>query len=265
MQKKLTITIDEKVYRGLYDLVDQRCISRFIEDLIRPHVSASSLEASYTEMDQYAGWEARIDEVIKLLHIHYRSYIEIKSYADQYRHPHPTDTRGWSQIVVSALTGLKGYARRKGPDLEDGSDVKGANCWDAIDTPRFNGCIKAGTKAATANSLTSLDDMPYLFFVMWDMTECTKHKRCRIWVVSPQRDTEFRNVASRWYNLRAQEKITSNNFQLHPPRNKDHNVFRNSCGSLEYPLLFEACLSTEGEVFYDNSILCSGACTVVSD
>ena len=52
MQKRLTITIDEEVYRGLHDLVGRRRISRFIEDLIRPHISASSLEAAYAEMSQ---------------------------------------------------------------------------------------------------------------------------------------------------------------------------------------------------------------------
>lgn len=50
MQKKLTITIDEEVYQGLRDLVGQRRISRFIEDLIRPHIAGSSLEAAYAEM-----------------------------------------------------------------------------------------------------------------------------------------------------------------------------------------------------------------------
>lgn len=50
MQKKLTITIDEEVYRGLHALVGPRRMSRFIEDLIRPHVAASSLDAAYAEM-----------------------------------------------------------------------------------------------------------------------------------------------------------------------------------------------------------------------
>ena len=50
MRKKLTITIDEEVYQGLRDLVGRQRISRFIEDLIRPHVAASSLEAAYAEM-----------------------------------------------------------------------------------------------------------------------------------------------------------------------------------------------------------------------
>ena len=38
MQKKLTITIDEDVYSGLYRVVGRRKISRFIESLIRPYV-----------------------------------------------------------------------------------------------------------------------------------------------------------------------------------------------------------------------------------
>ena len=50
MQKKLTISIDEEVYQGLRDLVGQRRISRFIEDLIRRHIAGASLEAAYAEM-----------------------------------------------------------------------------------------------------------------------------------------------------------------------------------------------------------------------
>ena len=50
MQKKRTITIDEEVYQGLCDLVGQRRISRFIEDLIRPYIAEASLEAAYAEM-----------------------------------------------------------------------------------------------------------------------------------------------------------------------------------------------------------------------
>ena len=100
---------------------------------------------------------------------------------------------------------------------------------------------------------------------MWDTTESTRHKRCRIWVVRTQHDTEFRRIASKWYRLRAEGHIKSNNFQLHPPRNLDHNIFRNNCGNLEYPLLFEACLETEGAIFYDESVLTSGACIVAPD
>ena len=52
MQKKLTITIDEKVYEGLYTVIGSRHISRFIEDLVRPHVIPQDLEAAYKQMAQ---------------------------------------------------------------------------------------------------------------------------------------------------------------------------------------------------------------------
>jgi hypothetical protein len=52
MQKKLTITIDEKVYAGLYAVIGRRRISRFIEDLVRPHVIHRDLEAAYQRMAQ---------------------------------------------------------------------------------------------------------------------------------------------------------------------------------------------------------------------
>lgn len=205
----------------------------------------------------------RSESVLKLLQIHYDAYVKVKPYADEYKHPHPTDTRGWSQIIVSALTGITGIERKKGPDLEDGSDVKGANCWDAIDTPRFNACIKAGTKASTANSLDSLDDMPHLFFVMWDKTEHTEQKRCRIWAVRTQNDVEFRNIAKKWYEQRESGQILSDNFQLHPPRNIDTNVFRNNCGHLDYPLVLEARLDDDifKLHFYDPEKINSGSCS----
>ena len=50
MQKKLTITIDERVYEGLYAVVGRRRISRFIQNLVRPHVLFPDLEAAYREM-----------------------------------------------------------------------------------------------------------------------------------------------------------------------------------------------------------------------
>lgn len=52
MQKKLTITIDEKVYAGLYKVVGRRSISQFIEALVRPHVLDRGLEAAYQQMSQ---------------------------------------------------------------------------------------------------------------------------------------------------------------------------------------------------------------------
>ena len=50
MQKKLTVTIDEEVYDGLRDVVGPRKISRFIEDLVRPHVIKKDMYAAYKDM-----------------------------------------------------------------------------------------------------------------------------------------------------------------------------------------------------------------------
>ncbi len=50
MQKKLTITIDEAVYKGLYERVGPRKISRFIEQLVRPHVLPKALDDAYAGM-----------------------------------------------------------------------------------------------------------------------------------------------------------------------------------------------------------------------
>jgi len=50
MQKKLTITIDEKVYEGLHAVVGRRRISRFIEEAVRSHVIPKQLEEAYRQM-----------------------------------------------------------------------------------------------------------------------------------------------------------------------------------------------------------------------
>ena len=50
MQKKLTLTIDEDVYDGLHKVIGQRKISRFIEDLVRPHVLRKDMYDAYREM-----------------------------------------------------------------------------------------------------------------------------------------------------------------------------------------------------------------------
>lgn len=52
MQKKLTISIDAQVYEGLYKVVGRRRISRFIEELVRPHVLHQELDAAYQQMAQ---------------------------------------------------------------------------------------------------------------------------------------------------------------------------------------------------------------------
>ena len=58
MRKKLTITIDEQVYEGLHEVVGRRRISRFIEDLVRPHVMSPDLEAAYMDMAKDEAREA---------------------------------------------------------------------------------------------------------------------------------------------------------------------------------------------------------------
>ncbi len=50
MRKKLTITVDERVYAGLHRVIGRRRISRFIEELVRPHVVAEPMEAEYAQM-----------------------------------------------------------------------------------------------------------------------------------------------------------------------------------------------------------------------
>ncbi len=58
MQKKLTITVDERVYRGLHSVVGRRRISRFVESLVRPHVIGKDLETAYRQMAQDEAREA---------------------------------------------------------------------------------------------------------------------------------------------------------------------------------------------------------------
>jgi predicted CopG family antitoxin len=50
MQKKLTVTIDEEVYEGLRTVIGPRKISRFIQELVRPHVVKKEMYAAYKEM-----------------------------------------------------------------------------------------------------------------------------------------------------------------------------------------------------------------------
>ncbi|MDP1809704.1 MAG: addiction module antitoxin [Actinomycetota bacterium] len=52
MQKKLTITLDEEVYVGLRKTIGPRKISKFVEELVRPHVVRPNLELAYSQMSQ---------------------------------------------------------------------------------------------------------------------------------------------------------------------------------------------------------------------
>ena len=50
MHKKMTITLDEAVYDGLYRLIGKRRISQFIEELVKPHVVDTTLDEGYRAM-----------------------------------------------------------------------------------------------------------------------------------------------------------------------------------------------------------------------
>jgi ribosomal protein L15E len=50
MHKKMTITLDEAVYEGLWRTIGKRRMSQFIEDLLRPHVLDSALDNGYKAM-----------------------------------------------------------------------------------------------------------------------------------------------------------------------------------------------------------------------
>ncbi|MGF1611169.1 MAG: hypothetical protein ACFCUQ_17335 [Kiloniellales bacterium] len=44
MRRKLTITVEEQVYEGLHRRIGRRNISRFLNDLARPHVLPEAME-----------------------------------------------------------------------------------------------------------------------------------------------------------------------------------------------------------------------------
>jgi hypothetical protein len=62
MQKKLTISIDADVYDGLREHVGPRRISRFLNDLARPHVTPGGLEKGYADMAADEAREAEAAE-----------------------------------------------------------------------------------------------------------------------------------------------------------------------------------------------------------
>lgn len=209
---------------------------------------------------------SQVTQTLKLLDLHHSSFYKVLKYANKTGHPVPTDTRAWSQILVSSLTGITGLEQKKGTDLADGSDVKAANCWETIDTPRFNGSIPAGRKSKTSRkplNVTALNNIPHIYFVMWDHIEKQpKIKRNRIWCVRANKDKVFRDICSLWYKNRRTGKIKSDNFQLHPPRNLDSNLIKNNCGNFEMPLLFEArrVNNSFSCVYYNPSVIKRGKC-----
>jgi len=62
MHKRMTITLDEAVYEGLYRMIGRRHMSQFIEDLVRPHVLGASLDQGYRAMAADVAREAEAQE-----------------------------------------------------------------------------------------------------------------------------------------------------------------------------------------------------------
>jgi len=56
--RKLTITVSDEVYDGLYGKVGPGHISRFLDSLARPHVVDTELDADYRDLAADADREA---------------------------------------------------------------------------------------------------------------------------------------------------------------------------------------------------------------
>jgi hypothetical protein len=73
MQKKLTLTIDKDVYEGLHKVIGRRKISKYIEDMVRPHVLQPDLDADYQAM---AKDEKREKEAIEWAEISFKDGLD---------------------------------------------------------------------------------------------------------------------------------------------------------------------------------------------
>ena len=62
MAKKLTITVDDEVYQGLHSVIGRRRISRFLNDLARPHVLHRELAEGYRAMAEDEAREREAEE-----------------------------------------------------------------------------------------------------------------------------------------------------------------------------------------------------------
>ena len=67
MHKRMTITLDEDVYDGLYRTVGKRQISQFVSDILRPHVSDRTLDGGYRDMAADAEREGEAGEWLTAL------------------------------------------------------------------------------------------------------------------------------------------------------------------------------------------------------
>jgi hypothetical protein len=62
MTRKLTITIDDRVYEGLHAIIGRGNNGKFLENLARPFVMTDSLSAGYAEMAADKARDAEADE-----------------------------------------------------------------------------------------------------------------------------------------------------------------------------------------------------------
>ena len=65
MAKKLTITVEDEVYEGLHRVVGARRISRFLNDLARPHVTERDLVEGYCAMAADEAYEREAQEWVE--------------------------------------------------------------------------------------------------------------------------------------------------------------------------------------------------------
>jgi hypothetical protein len=65
MAKKLTITVEDAVYEGLHRVIGARRISRFLNDLARPHVIACDLLEGYRAMAADEEYEREAQEWVE--------------------------------------------------------------------------------------------------------------------------------------------------------------------------------------------------------
>jgi predicted CopG family antitoxin len=65
--KKLTIMVDDEVYAGLHQVVGRRRISRFLNDLARPHVTRQDWAEGYRAMADDENREREAGEWVEAL------------------------------------------------------------------------------------------------------------------------------------------------------------------------------------------------------
>jgi predicted CopG family antitoxin len=67
MAKKLTITVEDEVYEGLHRVIGARRISRFLNDLARPHVTGCDFLDGHRAMAADEAREREADEWVENL------------------------------------------------------------------------------------------------------------------------------------------------------------------------------------------------------